>query len=315
MINIRDYVWPAPDDGMLLWVRRFLDQAEARSWLSKATLCSALKNRLEIRDWFARKHLRGRGIELGAQQVPTNVGQGCRVEYVDVVSNETLVALYGLPVDELVPLAHVIDGNDLSVYADGALDFVIANHVLEHFDDPVGGLREWMRIVKDGGYLFITLPNFRGNCYDFERPPVRRDHLDLDHRDAEGRPARNFQHYVDICRTLYQITDPVELDRQAQEWVDADLRQHYHVYDVQSVRDVVSLAAEASLSGLRYVDGLLSPDGFEFLMVLEKRSSGGLLGWPSSMQRLIGSLRCHAMFCDLHLVRAYLLQMVSKRRS
>lgn len=315
MIDIRAYVWPAPDDIMLPWVRRFLDQVEARSWLSRVILCSALKNRLEIRNWFAQKYLFGRGIELGAQQVPTMVRQGCRVEYVDVVSNETLVARHDLPADDLVPLTHVIDGNDLSVYTDGELDFVIANHVLEHFDDPVGGLREWMRIIKDGGKLFITLPNFRGNCFDFERPPVRQDHLELDHRDAEGRPARNFQHYVDICRTLYQITDPVELNRLAQEWVAADLRQHYHVYDEQSVRGAMALATDASASGLRYVDGLLSAEGFEFLMVLEKRSSGGLRAWPSAIRRTARTLRCHAMFLDRHLVRAYLLQVLSTRRS
>lgn len=236
------------------------------------------------------RYLSGRGIELGAQQVPTDVGPSCTVEYVDVVPNKYLVERYGLPEADLVPLTHVIDGNDLSVYKDGELDFVIANHVLEHFDDPVGGVLEWMRIVKPGGKLFITLPNHRGNSYDMGRTPARADHLELDHRDAAGRPARNFEHYEDFARTLYQLTDREKIREQAKKWTDDGDRHHYHVYDAVTVRDVLSIAAKESRVGLRFVDGLLSKDGFEFLMVLEKLPSGGL-SWPSPLRRWLATAR------------------------
>ncbi|MGV1802389.1 methyltransferase domain-containing protein [Agrobacterium vitis] len=303
MFDIRALVWPVDDDTMKPWVRRFLDDVLSRPLFSRMILFSSMENRLDIRNRFARKYLVGRGIELGAQQVPTKTAENCQVEYVDVVSNKTLVELHHLPAEDLVPLTHVIDGNDLSVYADGELDFIIANHVLEHFDDPVGGLCEWIRTVKNGGKLFITLPNFRCNCYDVDRVPTRRDHLDLDYRDSEGRAARNFQHYVEIMQTLFQLSDPVEQRRQAQEWIDADLRQHYHVYDEETVKDVAALAAKASSVGLRYVDGLLSKDGFEFLFILEKQPSGGLQGWPSSMRSTISALLCHAPFLKREIMR------------
>lgn len=295
MFDIRAFVWPGSYDTMPPWVRRFLDDALTRPLLSRITLYLSLKNRLSIRNRFAQKLLSGRGIELGAQQVPTKTGGNCKVEYVDVLPNDMLVERYGLPANELVSLAHVIDGNDLSVYADGELDFVIANHVLEHFDDPVGGMREWLRIIRYGGKLFITLPNFRCNCFDAERIPARHDHLKLDYTDSVGRPARNFQHYVDIGRALFRMSDPVALNRQAQEWTDADVRQHYHVYDEQTARDVVLLAAEAASVGLRYVDGLLSKDGFEFLLILEKEPSGGLLAWPDRAQKAKATLVGHAL--------------------
>lgn len=293
MIGIRAFVWPGRDDTMPPWVSRFLNDALSRPLLSRLVLYFSLRNRLNIRNRFAKRHLVGRGIEIGAQQIPTETQRNCQVEYVDVISNETLTDRYHLPADELVPLTHVIDGNDLSVYEDGELDFLIANHVLEHFDDPVNGLCEWIRITRDGGRLFITLPNFRCNCYDAERIPARRDHLELDYLDPEGRGGRNFQHYVDIVRTLYQWSDPAALRQQAQEWVDADIRQHYHVYDEQTVRDVASLAAQASSVGLRYVDGLLSRDGFEFLIVLEKQPSGGLKSWPAPSRKAISAARSY----------------------
>lgn len=280
LIGLHQLVWQGEEEAMPPWVRRYADDVLSRSLWQRLTLYRSLKRKLKLRNRFAIKHLAGRGIEVGAQQVPTKTSGNCAVEYVDVIPNEVLVERYGLSLEKLVPLTHIIDGNNLSVYADGELDFIIANHVLEHFDDPVGGLCEWLRVIRDGGRIFMTLPNFRCNYYDFERLPARRDHLELDYRDADGRPARNFEHYVEIATTLYQSTDADAMRQLAQEWTDTDNRQHYHVYDATTVKDVLDLAASAAKVGLRFVDGLLARDGFEFLLVLEKRSSGGLQNWP-----------------------------------
>ena len=243
---IRQLIWPASDESMAPWVSAFLGSVMARGKLGQIAFYRSLQHRLRIRNRFATA-LSGRGIELGAQQVPTELPAQCTVEYVDVISNEQLVSRYSLPADDLVPLTHVIDGNDLGVYSADELDFVIANHVLEHFDDPVGGVLEWMRIIRPGGRLFITLPNFRSNSFDFRREPARADHLALDHHDPEGRPARNFQHYEDFARTLYQWPegDP-RIKNKVDEWVADDMRHHYHVYDEKTVKAVFDLAAKES---------------------------------------------------------------------
>jgi SAM-dependent methyltransferase len=215
------------------------------------------------------------------------------VEYVDVLSNEMLESRYGLPASHLVPLAHVIDGNNLSVYRDGELDFLIANHVLEHFDDPVGGLIEWLRILKPGGRLFITLPNHRSNCYDWQRIPARAEHLELDYSDPSGRPARNLKHYEDFAQAINQWPDgDPNIHRQAMEWTEANDRHHYHVYDEQTVVDVLTLAARHAGCGLRFIGGLLPAQGFEFLMVVEKTEGQDFAGWPSRWLRELAA-GCH----------------------
>jgi len=43
-------------------------------------------------------------------------------------------------------------------FADGRLDFVISNHMLEHAGDPVQVLREWRRVLKPGGIMAFTAP-------------------------------------------------------------------------------------------------------------------------------------------------------------
>ncbi|OGC69091.1 hypothetical protein A2415_05360 [candidate division WWE3 bacterium RIFOXYC1_FULL_39_7] len=41
-------------------------------------------------------------------------------------------------------------------------DVVIANHVLEHVDDPVVFLKKAERLLKNGGFVLIDAPNFGG---------------------------------------------------------------------------------------------------------------------------------------------------------
>ena len=51
------------------------------------------------------------------------------------------------------------DAQFLESVEDGSLDFVHSSHCLEHLVDPEEGLRNWFRVVRDGGYLVITVPD------------------------------------------------------------------------------------------------------------------------------------------------------------
>lgn len=62
------------------------------------------------------------------------------------------------------PHVHVAgDVTDLSLFADGVADLIYASHVLEH----IPGVRvnatlwEWRRVLKPGGVLRISVPDFR----------------------------------------------------------------------------------------------------------------------------------------------------------
>jgi ubiquinone/menaquinone biosynthesis C-methylase UbiE len=50
-------------------------------------------------------------------------------------------------------------GDDLSMFADDELDFVISRHNLEHYIDIVKTLLEWKRVLKIGGIMGIILPD------------------------------------------------------------------------------------------------------------------------------------------------------------
>lgn len=51
------------------------------------------------------------------------------------------------------------DAQFLETVKNGEFDFVHSSHCLEHLVDPREGLRHWLRVVRPGGYLVITVPD------------------------------------------------------------------------------------------------------------------------------------------------------------
>lgn len=92
---------------------------------------------------FIRRYFVGRGIDIGGAPDP--------------------LALYSefFPLMESVKIWDLDDGDAqfMNGVADGHFDFVASSHCLEHLNDPAEGLRNWLRIVKEGGYLVILVPD------------------------------------------------------------------------------------------------------------------------------------------------------------
>lgn len=51
------------------------------------------------------------------------------------------------------------DVTEVLPFKDGTFDVAIARHILEHCLNPVLTLREWARVIKKGGKLYIAVPN------------------------------------------------------------------------------------------------------------------------------------------------------------
>ena len=58
---------------------------------------------------------------------------------------------------------------DLSIFEDKTYDFVFASHVLEHVVNPLKGLKEITRILKDDGICILILP-WKEGTFDHRRP-------------------------------------------------------------------------------------------------------------------------------------------------
>lgn len=72
------------------------------------------------------------------------------------VDNHRDKFLFGI---QMNPDLTVPDASNLKMFADGAVDAVFSSHLLEHIVDFKAALREWWRVVKDGGHLCLYLPH------------------------------------------------------------------------------------------------------------------------------------------------------------
>lgn len=62
---------------------------------------------------------------------------------------------------------HVGDAKDLSRFEDETFDELYASHVVEHFDyngPLLEALKEWYRILKPDGKLYISVPDMKVLC-------------------------------------------------------------------------------------------------------------------------------------------------------
>lgn len=56
------------------------------------------------------------------------------------------------------------DATLLATLEDKAFDCVVSAHCLEHLSDPETAIRNWSRVLKEAGYIYILVPLY--SCYE-----------------------------------------------------------------------------------------------------------------------------------------------------
>ena len=93
----------------------------------------------------------------------------------------------------------VANGDDLP-FKDNTLDYVISSHVIEHFFDPIKTIKEWLRVVKKDGYVFMIVPH-KNRTFDRLRPTTTVDEL-----IKRKKKILQHKHYI-IRDKLYGTTN------------------------------------------------------------------------------------------------------------
>jgi SAM-dependent methyltransferase len=60
------------------------------------------------------------------------------------------------------------DAVNISLVKNEQYDFVFSSHSLEHIANPLKAINEWLRIIKNGGYIIIIVPE-KSMCFDHKR--------------------------------------------------------------------------------------------------------------------------------------------------
>jgi SAM-dependent methyltransferase len=223
--------------------------------------------------------LRGDGIEVGALHHPLAVPPGANVRYVDHLPEQELRRRYPeLDGEPFAPISIIGSAEDLSAIGDESVDFVIANHLLEHLENPVKGLSEFHRVLRPGGILYLALPDQR-QTFDRDRPLTSTEHL-LDEYRAGSADRNRRGHYVDWARHVTPLTPDAKVDVDPNEAAETEADRliglhysiHFHVWRPDTFLDfLVAARREAGLDlSLLAFAAPEHPDDNEFTMVLAK---------------------------------------------
>jgi SAM-dependent methyltransferase len=171
---------------------------------------------------------------------PLQLPRGTAVRYLDRLTNEQLRTEYpelnDLP---LVDVSIVEDGENPRSLVDESLDFVIASHVIEHCEDPIGTISNWLRVLRPGGVIYLVVPN-RKRTFDRDREPTPVQDLLRDYR--EGPAASRMDHYLEWIESNYP-NDP-DPQAHAEELAESGYRIHFHVWTPKEFRTAVERIAE-----------------------------------------------------------------------
>jgi SAM-dependent methyltransferase len=191
--------------------------------------------RFTSRHALAAGYLSGEGLEIGALHSPTPLPPGASSRFVDRFQVDELRREYPeLAELDLVEVDIVDDGERLETIADASQDFIVANHFLEHCEDPIGTIGNHLGKLRPGGVLFYTVPDKR-YTFDFRRPLTPLAHMIDDH---EKGPAGSRREHYDEATLLTPDFDEGTPPEEFERWAEVHARKlegeassiHMHVW-------------------------------------------------------------------------------------
>jgi len=177
-------------DGNAQAWRQNLSEVKTMRNVAVAEDVSAERTIFLWKDWFHQfgSYLHARRLEILRQLVPRQFSSG-----LDVGCAAGILKIMGF--SDVIGI-DIVEGSNVTVLASAeylpfrteSFQLVFAGEVIEHLREPIRALREWVRVLRDGGKMIISTPNgLRVNVYS-------------------GNPEhkRMFGPH-DLCRTLRQL--------------------------------------------------------------------------------------------------------------
>lgn len=187
-------------------------------WLLAGTLCIVLllgtyRYRGYLHDFLVRNHfiyyqarqsplahklLDGlSGVEIGASaQNPFGLNTR-NIDYSDDYT--TVFKLEELSSTGTYAKVDLVAAGDALPLEKDSVDFVISSHVIEHFYDPIRAVKEWLRVVKPGGYVYIIAPH-KERTFDKPRPRTPLKEL-IDRHERPNPPVPDHHGHYSVWIT------------------------------------------------------------------------------------------------------------------
>lgn len=222
---------------------------------------------LSLRKQIASRYLIGDGIEIGALHSPLEIPSSVKIRYLDRMPVNQLRQQYPeLSESNLVELDIIDNGETLESVLDVSLDFVIANHMIEHCQNPIFSFENWLRVLKPGGILYIAVPDKR-YTFDCERPVTPIEHLIRDYTEGPGWSM--YPHFEEWARLVDKFSEN-DIVARAKYLAEINYSIHFHVWTQVEFLELL-LYCQSKLSFPIEIE-LLQKNDVEFIVILRKTS-------------------------------------------
>ena len=179
------------------------------------------------RETIADLYIRGSGIEIGALHCPLRIPKNATVKYVDRLTTEKLRQKYtDVPSASIVRVEIIDEGETLSKISDQSQDFVIANHFIEHCQNPVLAIKNFLRVLKPDGIVYLGIPDKRYS-FDAKRPVTTLEHLLRDYNEG---PEWSRKSHIEEYLHLVAGQSEEEARSNANATIGEDWGIHFHVW-------------------------------------------------------------------------------------
>ena len=212
-------------------------------------------------------------VEIGALTTPTFPPDEFCVRFIDYASRDELARIYAnnksINPAKLVDVHYVMKNQEYSKYINERYDLAIANHVIEHVPDTIRWLGEIHAILKDDGYLFLSVPDRR---YTFDYLKRESNFIDVyrAYIDRQTKPSaaqllenRYFSRRLTTkdCwdgsaaeKAAIQTVSLRDARRYAEEASKSYVSTHCHTYTYNSFRLLFAQLQELDLIHFTIVD-------------------------------------------------------------
>jgi SAM-dependent methyltransferase len=219
----------------------------------------------KVRRDLSAHYLTGSGLEIGALHMPLHVPAGVSVRYVDRLHVAELREHYPeLAGYDLVTPDIIDDGEVLGSVPDSSVDFVIANHMIEHCEDPIGTLQNHLRVLRPGAILYMAVPDCR-HTFDRHRRRTSIDHLQRDHDEGPSWSRRGhyeeWAQHIDGARNEDVAAGADDLQRR-------EYSIHFHVWTPTTFVEMLSHCR--SRLGLPLEIEAMTRNEHEFIVILSR---------------------------------------------
>lgn len=194
------------------------------------------------RSQIAKKYANwGVGLEIAGLHNPWPKGSpDVKIIQLDLFDKETLMSQYPeLNHKHFVDVDILDDANYLNKIQDESYDFLYSSHVLEHLPNVLEGLKNWLRVIRKGGYCIMAIPlKDLPNRVDFNREMTPVHHILTEYITGETNLEEHYREYFNVV----DGKTGEELEALVQDSLIKKPHIHFHCWRMGGILDICKLS-------------------------------------------------------------------------